>query len=544
MNVRRIFLLVVVYFIVVSAAFVGVHLNQRTIPQEVRSYSELLQLLSRNYVTPVELSQIVVQSFEGVRKLVGEEELTVTEEGARVVLTDKDGARLGLALLGDHLDLARRFTEGIDWLAQRYREKFSAEEIETAAMRQAVQSLDPHSSYMTAEEYVEIMDETQGTFGGVGIEITMRDEQLTVIAPIEGTPAFEAGVKAGDQIREVSGTSTKGLSLFDAVKLIRGELGTSVVLGIWREGLDDLLQLEMERAAIRITAVKYWMREGGIGHVRITVFNKNTMPDLRRALSELENDKQPFKSLILDLRNCPGGLLDQAVETADLFLDRGMIVYIDGRNSGQHRKFHASSSKTRTEIPIVVLVNQGSASASEIVAGALLDHHRALLVGSKTWGKGSVQSILPLSDGGAVRLTTALYYTPSDRSIQAQGILPHVRFVYRLEDGNEYKSFGEKDLEGVIPNETEKPDQGAVHRIDGERVYEFYKRQGLLVEDDFDAPDSQILFCLEILGRSAGRELPVLLDSSAEVIKKINQAALPPLQAAFEPALPAEEASP
>ncbi len=355
----------------------------------------------------------------------------------------------------------RLFTDVLEEVKQKYVEEKTTDELIKEAIKGMVQSLDPHSSYMTPEEFAELQIETKGSFFGVGIEITMRDDVLTVVSPIEGTPASNAGVQAGDRIVKIDGKLTKGMSLMDAVKAIRGEKGSKVVLTMMREGAAQLIDIPIVRDLIPIQSVRFNLLEDGYGYVRIVSFQESTTRDLIEALQTLQNQKTPLSGLILDLRNDPGGLLQESVTAADQFLSSGVIVSTKGRSKTQDMVFKASPQVTAGDYPIIVLVNQGSASASEILAGALQDHKRAMIVGSQSFGKGSVQTIIPLEDNGALRLTTARYYTPNGRAIQAKGITPDlvVDFVPPKEDPKDDKakdqSIREKDLQGAMKAEGE-----------------------------------------------------------------------------------------
>jgi len=325
------------------------------------------------------------------------------------------------------------------------------------AIKGMVENLDPHSSYMTKEEREELMDETEGSFSGIGIEISLRDNVLTVISPIEDTPAYKVGLKAGDKIIKIEDKLTLDMDLEDAIKLIRGPKGTEVKLTISREGAAKPLVFNIVRDVIPLRSVKHYNLGNDIGYVRISNFYGNTNDDLVKALDNLEEQK--IKGLVLDLRNNPGGLLEQSILVSDEFLDSGVIVSTKGRDERQNIEESARKNKKPREYPIVVLVNGGSASASEIVAGALQDNKRALILGTQTFGKGSVQTIIPLSDGSGLRLTTAGYYTPSGRSIQASGITPDIELKYipkESEDENEGEettiTIREKDLKNHIEN--------------------------------------------------------------------------------------------
>jgi carboxyl-terminal processing protease len=273
----------------------------------------------------------------------------------------------------------------------------------------------------------ELQVETKGSFGGLGIEIAIKDGILTVIAPIEDTPAYRAGIKAGDKIVKINEESTKGLNLMECVKRMRGPKGTHVTLTIFREGSTQTQEVSMVRDIIKIQSVKYKTLEKGYGYLRISQFQDKTSADAMKALEALQKENpEGMRGLILDLRNDPGGLLDEAVAVSDLFLDSGVIVTIKGRNEEEKTVFNAHKEGTMPPWPMVILVNQGSASASEIVAGALQDYGRAVIMGSKTFGKGSVQTIIPLDDGSGIRLTTARYYTPKGRTIHEKGIQPDI----------------------------------------------------------------------------------------------------------------------
>ena len=360
----------------------------------------------------------------------------------------------------------RVFTEVLSEIQRKYVEEAKTEDLITNAIKGMVSGLDPHSSYLTPDEYKDLQVETKGSFQGVGIEITMRDGVLTVVSPIEDTPADKAGVKAGDRIIKIDGKLTKGMSLMDAVKSIRGVKGTKVVLTVLQEGAGRLIDLTIVRDFIPLRSVRHYLLEDGYGYLRISNFQESTTEDMIKALRQLQTQKEPLKGLVLDLRNDPGGLLQEAISVADQFLDGGIIVSTKGRNSKQDMVFKATSTVTVDDYPIICLVNNGSASASEIVAGALQDHRRAVLLGVGTFGKGSVQTIIPLDDRGALRLTTARYYTPSGRSIQAKGIEPDVVVPFVAPPKEEKKkepanqSIREKDLTGAMAPEGEQDTEG------------------------------------------------------------------------------------
>jgi carboxyl-terminal processing protease len=319
------------------------------------------------------------------------------------------------------------FMQAMDLIEQNYVDKKTSKDLVYGAIQGAVGSLDPHSSFMTPEEFKELQIETKGKFSGIGIEISLKNRILTVVSPIEGTPAYRAGLRAGDQILKIDGVSTKNITLTEAVKKIRGLKGTKVTLTINRQGFSQPKDFTLVREIIPIRSVKARLIEGGYGYIRVTNFQDQTDRDLKDYLEKIRQRQAPLKGLVLDLRNDPGGLLEQAVQVADEFLASGLIVKTQGRDLRHRMVFNARPGQPGEQgFPIVVLINEGSASASEIVAGALKDHKRALIVGTKSFGKGSVQTIIPLEDGSALRLTTALYYTPSGQTINDVGIIPDI----------------------------------------------------------------------------------------------------------------------
>ena len=348
------------------------------------------------------------------------------------------------------------FTEVLRQVEKNYVEPQKAKDLVYDAIKGMVSSLDPHSSFMTKEEYNELMTETKGSFSGIGIEITVKDKILTVVSPIEGTPAYLAGMKAGDRIIKVEGESTLDMSLMEAVKKIRGPEGSTVKLTVLREGEEKPLEFAITRGVIPLKSVRYFFIAPGIGYIRVSNFQSNTAEDLTKALEVLEKNGQ-MKGLVLDMRNNPGGLLSQAIDVSELFLDSGIIVSTKGRTGSHDIEARAHKNSRPRTYPIVVLVNGGSASAAEIVAGALQDNKRALILGSRTFGKGSVQTILPLSDGSGLRLTTARYYTPSGKSIQSSGITPDVEITFTAPDKNVKEKtprfIREEDLRGHMIGE-------------------------------------------------------------------------------------------
>ncbi|MBM2828942.1 MAG: ctpA-2 [Actinobacteria bacterium] len=338
-----------------------------------------------------------------------------------------------------------------------YVEEPNVDEMINGAIKGMLQTLDAHSSYLTPDMLKQVEVETRGAFGGLGIEIGVKEGVLTVISPIEDTPAFRAGLQAGDKIVRIEKEPTRDMSVMDAVKRLRGEPGTKVTITIVREGLSEPKSYTITRDIIKIRSVKVKELGDGIGYIRLTQFQQDTDGELEKALQQHTNGKGGLKGLVLDLRNNPGGLLDQAVKVADKFLESGLVVYTDGRLENQKFKYFAHKEGTYTGFPIVILVNAGTASASEIVAGALQDHGRAIVLGTQTFGKGSVQTIIPMEDGSALRLTTARYYTPNGRSIQAKGIEPDIVVTDGREAGEGHPGpLREKDIERHLKGENEE----------------------------------------------------------------------------------------
>lgn len=355
------------------------------------------------------------------------------------------------------------FTDVLAVVKRDYVSDIENKKIVEGAIKGMLATLDPHSGYLDPDFYQDLQVQTKGEFGGLGIEITIKDGLLLVVAPMEGSPAEKAGVKPGDIIVKIDGKYTKEFSLVDAVKRLRGPKGSPIQISLSRKGASDLIDVTIVRDTIAVRSVKARYLGDGFGYVRVSQFMEQTADDLKTALKNLSRDSTlpELRGLILDLRNNPGGLLAQAVKVGDMFLKEGVIVYTDGRVDAQKQKFFAHARGTEPEYPIVVLVNAGSASASEIVAGALKDHGRALIVGQQTFGKGSVQTITPLENGGALTLTTALYYTKSGNSIQARGVKPDIEVdpmpVANLAEEAATKrsplsEIREEDLPGAISN--------------------------------------------------------------------------------------------
>jgi carboxyl-terminal processing protease len=352
---------------------------------------------------------------------------------------------------GEGYEELKTFTEVLSMVKKHYVEDVKSKDLVYGAIRGMLSSLDPHSSFMTAEGYKDMQVETKGEFGGIGIQIGMKENMLTVIAPIEDTPAFKAGIKAGDKIGKINNVTTRDMTLQDAVSKMRGVPKTTVTISIMREGWKDLKDFTLTREVIKVKSVKSKVLEGGIGYVKINQFQEQTANDLAAALKKLNEEK--ITSLVLDLRNDPGGLLNSSIDVASQFLEKGKLVVYTKTRSGEKSEFFTDNNG-HFKLPMVVLVNQGSASASEIVAGAFKDWNRAVILGTVTFGKGSVQTVIPLTDGSGLRLTTAKYYTPKGKSIQGTGITPDIIVKLEAKNGTkEHPVLREKDLEHHLKNE-------------------------------------------------------------------------------------------
>lgn len=379
------------------------------------------------------------------------------------------------------LDELRVFAEVFGRIKQDYVETVDDRELLQYAIKGMLSGLDPHSSYLNEDEFTELRVGTSGEFGGLGIEVSMEDGFVKVIAPIDDTPASRAGIKSGDFIVKLDGKTIKGMTLDEAVKIMRGEPGSEITLTIAREGEDKPLELVLERAIIKSLSVKHKYYDNGIGYVRISHFQAHSTEDMLDAISKLkESNGGVLKGLVLDLRNNPGGVLNGAVGVSDAFLTDGVIVYTEGRAKDSRLKFNAAPDDVLDGAPLVVLVNGGSASASEIVAGALQDHKRAIIMGRLTFGKGSVQTIVPVNDKVAVKLTTARYFTPNGRSIQAEGIKPDIvlESINISAKKKAQRQLKEKDLSGHLSNPGKKGKKDDKAKADEKKLS--------LVEEDFE----------------------------------------------------------
>ncbi|BBO83514.1 S41 family peptidase [Desulfosarcina ovata] len=402
------------------------------------------------------------------------------------------------------------FSDVIELVQKNYVDEVDTQKMIEAAIQGMVRSLDPHSSLLPPDALKELQIDTHGEFTGIGIHVTMRNNLVTVISPIEGTPAYRAGIKAGDKIIKVDGTVTEDLR--DAVKRMRGPKGSTVELTVLRQGEPEPLAFSLVRDVIPIYSVKAEMLKTGYGYIWITNFRENTTSDLIEALDAMENGGSPFKGLVLDLRDNPGGILNQAIEVSDLFLESGEILSIKGRDGQNTKVFRAHANTVKRDYPIVVLINGGSASASEIVAGALQDQKRALILGTTSFGKGSVQTVETLRDGYGLKFTIARYYTPSGRSIQAKGVEPDVEVKHRVLSAggaSGERMIKEKDLKNHLDAEPDDaleepvpepvPEEKETVEPEETPALKRFKAKNSPLERDTLLSDSQVVRALDIL---------------------------------------------
>lgn len=386
------------------------------------------------------------------------------------------------------------FGDIFERIREKYVEEVNDEDLIRAAINGMLTSLDPHSSYLPPNDFDQMKVQTRGEFGGLGIEVTQEEGYVKVVSPIDDTPAFRAGIEAGDLITAVDGQSLLGLSLDEAVKLMRGPVGSEIVLTIFRETIEEPYDVTIIRDTIKPLVVRHRL-EGDTAYVRLTTFNDQTYRGLEKAIKEMTKEAGGIKNIngfVLDLRNNPGGLLSQAIKVSDAFLDKGEIVSTRSKHKGEGDRFNAMRGDLAKGKPIVVIINGGSASASEIVAGALQDHRRAIILGTKSFGKGSVQTIMPLQGNGAIRLTTSRYYTPSGRSIQAVGVVPDILVEPRKaseDDENSKKTRSEASLRGSLTKELSETDK---KRLDEEE--EKLNEKAKLQREDY-----QLSYAIDLL---------------------------------------------
>lgn len=394
--------------------------------------------------------------------------------------SSKDDINLPLAEL-------RSFVEVFERISKNYVESVEDKKLLDGAISGMLSNLDPHSAYLPPESFKRMEEHTSGDFGGLGMEVSMENGLVKIVSPIDDTPAKKAGILSGDLVIKLDDKPVKGKTLLQAIKLMRGKPGSKIKLTILREGAPEPLSLELTRAIIKTNSVRHKLLNNDIGYVRISQFQLRTGSDLLKSIAKLKKEnKRPLKGLVLDLRNNPGGVLRAAVQVSEAFLTDGLVVYTKGRNKRSKITFEADSGDVMNAKPIVVLINEGSASASEIVAGALQDHNRALIAGRTSFGKGSVQTLMPLNNGGAIKLTTARYFTPNGRSIQAKGIEPNVvidRVKIEKLKQSDFGRIKEKDLEGHLENNKKEKtksfkDTSVSDLVD--KDYELHEAIGLL----------------------------------------------------------------
>ncbi len=419
--------------------------------------------------------------------------LAVLAAGSTMVsLAKSQSASAANSEIYRQLDL---FGEVLERVRSDYVEKPDDSKLIEAAINGMLSALDPHSAYLNPKHFRDMQVQTRGEFGGLGIEVTMENGVVKVVAPIEDTPAAKAGIQSGDLITALDKEQIQGLTLQEAVEKMRGPVNSPITLTIVRKGVEDPFDVKVTRDIIHINPVKYNAEGDDVGYIRITTFNEQTTANLQKAIEDLKKQLGPkLKGYVIDLRNNPGGLLDQAISVSDAFLDQGAIVLTRGRNLEETQRSNARPGDLTDGKQLVVLINGGSASASEIVAGALQDHHRAIILGTRSFGKGSVQTIIPLGSNGALRLTTARYYTPSGRSIQAKGIDPDVVVEEELPDdlkkkADELSTRGEANLRGHLKIEGASDDEEASQEESGSSSYVAPEKE----------KDTQLNYALDLL---------------------------------------------
>ncbi|HZP08259.1 S41 family peptidase [Methyloceanibacter sp.] len=419
--------------------------------------------------------------------------LAVLAAGSTMVsLAKSQSASAANSEIYRQLDL---FGEVLERVRSDYVEKPDDSKLIEAAINGMLSALDPHSAYLNPKHFRDMQVQTRGEFGGLGIEVTMENGVVKVVAPIEDTPAAKAGIQSGDLITALDKEQIQGLTLQEAVEKMRGPVNSPITLTIVRKGVDDPFDVKVTRDIIHINPVKYNAEGDDVGYIRVTTFNEQTTANLQKAIDDLKKQLGPkLKGYVIDLRNNPGGLLDQAISVSDAFLDQGAIVLTRGRNLEETQRSNARPGDLTDGKEVIVLINGGSASASEIVAGALQDHHRAIILGTRSFGKGSVQTIIPLGSNGALRLTTARYYTPSGRSIQAKGIDPDVTVEEELPDdlkkkADELSTRGEANLRGHLKIEGVNDDDEASQEEAGSSSYVAPEKE----------KDTQLNYALDLL---------------------------------------------
>ena len=435
-------------------------------------------MLSQKKSSPAKLFTILAFVFfvsSIVMFQISSSQLSGAKETEKKAEEDKDDVYEYLEIFGKAFEITKA----------RYVDEVTNKKLIEAAIDGMLSKLDPHSSFLNEEDFRDMTEQTSGAFGGLGIEVTMDGGLIKVISPIDDTPAFKAGIEAGDLITHIDDEQVQGLTLHEAVKKMKGKPGSKVKIKIFREKQEPF-DLTLERAIIKVDAVKHKLKsDDTVGYIRLSTFNENTYNELKDAVAKMDNDK--IVGYVLDLRNNTGGLLDQAVKVSDAFLEQGEIVSIMSRQDNGNRVFFAAEGDILNNKPLVVIINGASASAAEIVAGALQDHRRAVLVGTKSYGKGSVQTLIPMADT-ALKITTARYYTPSGRSIQAEGITPDIEVNRaKIEEIKENRMFAEETLSNALKNDTKKSDKKD-KKFDKEKA-----------EEERDANDYQLIRAIDMV---------------------------------------------
>jgi len=493
-------------------------------------FFETLSLIDSYYIEMVDKQNLIVDAFRGIMYKLPLEKTGLKRVG-NIVELFCDNSTQTITLGTGKNELVQNFFTGYQYFGNHCTGPDADRKFLYAAVSNMVGTLDPHSAFLEPKSYSRLQEETKGTFGGIGIEIGLRNGKLTVVAAIEDTPAWHAGLKARDSIEKIDGKETKGLDLMEAVNMIRGEIGTSVVLSIRRGANLSPFDVTIVRQKIVAPSVKWEIISGNIGWLKLLSFSSMTSDDLDDALIKME--KKGIRVLVLDIRNNPGGLLDQAVSAANKFISHGLIVSTLGRGMIQDRERFAVGKNAHDKIPIICLINGGSASGAEILAGALQDHNRAVLIGSRSFGKGSVQSIFKLPNNAGLRLTTARYYTPSGRSIQAEGIIPDVRFTFpeENEDMEESNYFlGERSLPNHIQGKGSVNSIEAIS-IDAKLAFVHFLRQNKVQIDEEEPERADMLkpFVLE-LAASKNLTKQALIERSKEMIEQIKETTSEPTE--------------
>lgn len=448
---------------------------------------------------------------------------TLAQDAAADKAAQEEAAKVEKQTQEDTYRQLQIFGQAFEQVREKYVEPISDEKLVEYAIKGMLVNLDPHSDYMTAKDFDDMKIQTKGQFGGLGIQVTMENGVIKVVSPIDDTPAFNAGIKAGDYITHLDDKPVIGMTLNDAVDKMRGKVGTPIKLTVRREGVPQPIEMTIVRDTIKITPVKFHVEQGNIGYIRITQFNRNAYEGMQKAIDSIKKETgNKLVGYVLDLRNNPGGLLNQAIAVSDAFLNQGEIVSTRGRDSKDIKRDNALPGDLTDGLPMVVLINNGSASASEIVAGALQDHHRAIIMGTRSFGKGSVQTVIPISGDGALRLTTARYFTPSGRSIQGKGIDPDINVEMAKVEPLKEMGFHEEDLKGALSNPNVKVLMPSPANDNKDKKGDDAKKKD--GDDEASASDEDyqlsraldLLHGLSLMGVKVGMHDPMAEDSASE----------------------------